>query len=191
MECKCFTSILLQHESANLNFDEAEYFLNCDLKLCSELTWALKRHKNLHNATILFCKSSEKPETEFKVQDYFDCYEKTLTKKSVLEVIERHLKALKMFNSVLKRKKQKNLPVLHSYRGMRKKLPLRITASEYISHVQKELENKHFQISKITDETIHFGSEMVQTIIFFQDTLEIFQLFCSLKDYPSYYTEDE
>ena len=189
-ECKCFTSILIENKSANLNFDEAEYFLNCELKLCCALIWALKLHKNLHNATILFCKSSEKLETEFKVQDCFDCYEKVVTKKSLLEVIERHITTLQMLKQVLKRKKQNNLPVFHTYKRLTK-LPLNILAIDYVTQVQQYLLTKHLQISNITDENMHFANELTKAVMIFQETLEIFQLFSSLKDYPSYYTQNE
>ena len=57
--------------------------------------------------------------------------------------------------------------------------------------MEKELVTKHFQISNITDESMHFANELTRAVMIFQETLEIFQLFSSLKDYPSYYTQDE
>ena len=82
------------------------------------------------------------------------------------------------------------MPVFHTYKRLQK-LPLNITAIDYIKHVEKELVTKHFQISNITDESMHFGNELTNAVMIFQETLEIFQLFSSLKDYPSYYTQDE
>ena len=82
------------------------------------------------------------------------------------------------------------MPVFHTYKRLQK-LPLNTTAIDYITHVQKELITKHYQISNITDESMHFGNELTNAVMIFQETLEIFQLFSSLKDYPSYYTQDE